>query len=206
MYLYLWYFFILCNKRININRWTAIWCRFSLIDLSDIDLIKITRNNEHFPMDMLEQDEIFDNLRRGEFYWVLHNFNKIITPAWYLRETYSSFLPVSHTRIILGNTIRRAGTDFVFIFNLLIPVKVNKVVTYNWIALLLIKSKSWKWKSLAVPLQNSFLLLTASVQIWRFGWEGLTACFFCELCYRVHLCSRLNWIKLNIAPIFIVSR
>lgn len=43
-------------------------------------------------MDMLEQDEIFDNLRRGEFYWVLHNFNKIITPAWYLRETYSSFL------------------------------------------------------------------------------------------------------------------
>lgn len=43
-------------------------------------------------MDMLEQDEIIDNLRRVELYWILYNFNKIITPAWYLRETYSSFL------------------------------------------------------------------------------------------------------------------
>lgn len=36
--------------------------------LSDIDLIKITCNNGHFPMDMLEQDEIIDNLRRVELY------------------------------------------------------------------------------------------------------------------------------------------
>lgn len=32
-------------------------------------------------MDMLEQDEIIDNLRRVELYWILYNFNKIITPA-----------------------------------------------------------------------------------------------------------------------------
>lgn len=32
-------------------------------------------------MDMLEQDEIIDNLRRGEIYLILYNFNKIITPA-----------------------------------------------------------------------------------------------------------------------------
>lgn len=85
-------FVIMCNKCNKINRQTAIWGRFSLIYLSDIDLIKITCNNGHFPMDMLEQDEIIDNLRRVELYWILYNFNKIITPAWYLRETYSSFL------------------------------------------------------------------------------------------------------------------
>lgn len=126
------------------------------------------------------------------------NFTEFYTTSIrssHLLDTLEKHTAACHTRIILGNTIRRAGTDFVFIFNLLIPVRVNKVVTYNWIALLLIKSKSWKWKSLAVPLQNSFLLLTANVQIWRFGWEGLTVCFFCELCYRVHLCRRLNWIK-----------
>lgn len=63
-------FVIMCNKRNKINRQTAIWGRFSLIYLSDIDLIKITCNNGHFPMDMLEQDEIIDNLRRVELYWI----------------------------------------------------------------------------------------------------------------------------------------
>lgn len=98
-----------------------------------------TRN---FPMDMLEQDEIFDNLRNRELYWILHNFNKIITPAWYLIETFSSFLRYLVTPVLFELTLLGgADTDFVFTSKLLIPVKVNKVVTFNWLALLLIKSR-----------------------------------------------------------------
>lgn len=29
-------------------------------------------------MDMLEQDEIIDNLRRGELYWILYNHTCLI--------------------------------------------------------------------------------------------------------------------------------
>lgn len=41
-------------------------------------------------MDMLEQDEIIDNLRRVELYWILYNFNKIITPLE--KHTAASFV------------------------------------------------------------------------------------------------------------------
>ena len=93
-------------------------------------------------MDMLEQDEIFDNLRNRELYWILHNFNKIITPAWYLIETFSSFLRYLVTPVLFRLTLLGgADTDFVFPSKLLISVKINKVVTFNWRALLLIKSK-----------------------------------------------------------------